>query len=222
MALFKKPDAQANLSERDILQNKYKNARSNLLLVVAFSLVNSVMCLFGSSSYFLWSASIPYYFTLYGMVYTGRFPAEYYADWPDFVPLGDSYLATMVTTAFVCIGVYLLFWFLSKKHGYGWLAAALAFFVVDTVYMFYVSGFSADMLLDILFHIWVIVTLITGISAALKLKKLPAENTPEMQVAPEQIPFYNAQPQPVEVPYTEAPQETAEESQEPTEAPKED
>ena len=209
MAFFKKPDAAATLSERDILQNKYKNARSNLLLVVIFSLVNSVMCLFGSSSYFLWSASIPYYFTRYGMVYTGRFPAEYYADWPDFVPMGDSYLATMVTTAFVCIAVYLLFWFLSKKHGFGWLVAALVFFVVDTLYMFYTSGFSADMILDILFHVWVIVTLIMGIVAALKLKKLPAEEAPQMYVAPQQMPFDGTLPQPVEVPYTQAPQEIA-------------
>lgn len=215
MALFKKTDAAATLSQHDILQNKYKSARSNLLLVVVFTLVNSVMCLFGSSSYFLWSASIPYYFTLYGMVYTGRFPAEYYEDWADFVPLGDSYLATMVTTAFVCIAIYLLFWFLSKKHGYGWLVASLVFFVVDTIYMFYVSGFSADMILDIAFHVWVIVTLIGGISAALKLKKLPKEQTPEMFVAPEQIPFDAAQSQPVEVPYMETPQEA-------TDTPKED
>ncbi len=208
MALFKKPDAATNFSQHDLLQNKYKGARNNLLLVVVFTLINSVMCLFGSSTYFLWSASIPYYFTLYGMVYTGRFPAEYYADWADFVPLGDSYLATMVTTAFVCIAIYLLFWFLSKKHGYGWLVAALVFFVVDTIYMFYVSGFSADMILDIAFHIWVIATLIMGISAALKLKKLPPEEqAPETFVAPEQIPFNGTQPQPVEVPYTEAPQE---------------
>ncbi len=213
MALLKKPDATVTLSQHDILTNKYKNARSNLLLVVAFTLVNSVLCLVGSDSYFLWSASIPYYFTLYGMVYTGRFPAEYYADWKDFVPLGDSYLATMVTTAFVCIAIYLLFWFLSKKHGYGWLVAALVFFVVDSIYMFYVSGFSAEILLDIFFHIWVIGTLAMGISAALKLKKLPPEQAPQIYAA-EQTPFDNAQ-QPVEIPFAEAPQDA-------TETPKED
>ena len=80
--------------------------------------------------------------------------------------------------AFVIVGVYALMWFLSKKHGYGWLVAALLLFVADTFVMFAMfcfTGFPADMILDFVFHIWVLVSLASGIIAAINLKKLPEE-----------------------------------------------
>ena len=39
---------------------------------------------------------------------------------------------------------------------------ALVFFVIDTFGMFYLWGISIDMILDLLFHIWVIYYLVSG------------------------------------------------------------
>ena len=177
MALFKNPKNQ-NMTEEQKLRTRYNTARTNILLVIAFTLINCILCAVGSSSYFLFSAAIPYYLTMSGMAYTGRMPAEYYVDWRDFEPFANSFFIGTVVVAFVIVGVYALMWFLSKKHGYGWLVAALLLFVADTFVMFAMfcfTGFPADMILDFVFHIWVLVSLASGIIAAINLKKLPEE-----------------------------------------------
>lgn len=174
MALFNKKTVDTNLSERDKLEARYKGSRNNILLVVAFTLVNTILLIVGSGSYFLFSASVPYYVTLFGMLYTGKMPADYYVGIEDFVPMDSSFFIVAVVIAVVVIGLYALSWFLSKKH-HGWLIFALVFFAIDTLALFYFGGFSADMILDYVFHAWVIVSLASGISAASKLKKLPEE-----------------------------------------------
>ncbi|MBR0535731.1 MAG: hypothetical protein IIX14_05075 [Clostridia bacterium] len=221
MALFKKGNA-APVSERAALQNKLNSARSNILLVVIFSVINTVLCLTGSMTYFLFSANLPYFATQMGVLYTGRFPAEVYgAEWEGFAFYPTSFLVIMAAISVACIVMYLLCWLLSKKHGYGWIIAALVFFIIDTGFMLLNAYDFSEIILDIVFHIWVIVSLIMGISAAKKLKKLPAEeivpeNYPiDVAAYPQQTPFDNAQ-QPVEAPYTEVPQETV------NEIPKED
>lgn len=174
MGLFKNTKNQ-NMSERQKLTARYNGARSNILLVIAFTLVNSVLLFTGSDSYFLFSAAIPYYMTLFGLLYTGRMPAEWYEGVENFQPDPDAVLYVYVAIAVVIVGIYALMWFLSKKHGYGWLVAALLLFVADTFAMFYYTGFTADMILDFVFHIWVLVSLTSGIIAAINLKKLPEE-----------------------------------------------
>lgn len=174
MGFFKNAKAQ-NMTEREKLTARYNSARHNILLVVAFTLVNSVLLVAGSSSYFLFSAAIPYYLTLYGLSYTGRMPAEWYEDPSAFQPEPDSLLYTCLAIAVVIIVIYMLLWFLSKKEGYGWLIVALVFFVADTLAMFYIYGFSADMIMDFVFHAWVLISLVSGIIAAINLKRLPEE-----------------------------------------------
>ncbi len=173
MGLFKNTKNQ-NMTESQKLTARYNGARSNILLVIAFTLVNSVLLFTGSDSYFLFSAAIPYYMTLFGLLYTGRMPAEWY-EGVEFQPDPDAVLYIYVAIAVAIVGVYALMWFLSKKHGYGWLVAALLMFVADTFAMFYFTGFTADMILDFVFHIWVLVSLTSGIIAAINLKKLPEE-----------------------------------------------
>lgn len=175
MGLFKNKNAQ-NMSERQKLTSRYNGARHNILLVVAFTLINSVLLFAGGDSYFLFSAAIPYYMTLFGLLYTGRMPAEWY-EGVEFQPDPDSVLYIYLAIAVVIVAFYALCWFLSKKHGYGWLVVALLLFVADTFAMFYFTGFSADMILDFVFHVWVLVSLASGIIGAINLKKLPEEET---------------------------------------------
>ena len=173
MGLFKNAKNQ-NMTESQKLTARYNSARHNILLVVAFTLINSVLLFAGGDSYFLFSAAIPYYMTLFGLLYTGRMPAEWY-EGVEFQPDPDSVLYIYLAIAVVIVALYALMWFLSKKHGYGWLVAALLFFVADTFAMFYFTGFTADMILDFVFHAWVLVSLCSGIIAAINLKKLPEE-----------------------------------------------
>ena len=182
-------------SQRSVLSVKYTSSRHNLLFVVAFSLINLVLLLTNSGTYFLFSASLPYIIADWGMFLCGKYPAEIYAEYyPEMTTfLDSSVLVVLVAIAVIIIALYLLCWIMSKKHGAGWLIAALVFFCLDTAAMFLLP-IDVSFLLDIAFHGWVIYSLAVGIVANSKLKKLPEED-PAAEV---QIPF-------VEIPVVEDP-----------------
>lgn len=163
------------VSTREQLEKRYKNSTSNLLLVAVFSAINLVLLLVNSDSYFLFSAYIPYLLGDYAMFFSGRYPEEYYADVPDMEFFGTSFFAAFVAVAVIFILFYVLSWFFARKNKGVWLVLSLALFVIDTLVMFAVIGFSMEMIMDIVFHIWVIVSLSLGISAFFKLRRLPDE-----------------------------------------------
>ena len=67
-------------------------------------------------------------------------------------------------------------WIFSKNNKSGWLIFALVLFSADTLGMFAFQGLALDGILDVAFHIWVIVSLVMGISACSKLKKISQES----------------------------------------------
>lgn len=150
----------------------FRNSRFNLLLLVAFTLVNIILIVTGSDMYFLFSATVPYYLAFFGMLLTGHLPdAVPEGQKVEFLP--DSFLVVMLVIAAVILLLYLLFFFLSKKH-FGFLIAALAFFAIDCIYMLYTvfsTGFEVSSLIDIAFHGWVLYYLISGVIAGVKLRK---------------------------------------------------
>lgn len=167
------------LAPRALYQSKFNSARYNLLLVVAMTAINVILLMLGGSSYFLFSATVPYSLAIDGMYMTGRMPEEWYADWPASVPFLDSgYMTVMMVIAFAIILVYLACFFFSKNFKTGWMIAAAVVFVLDTLYMVFIYGVGADSVMDILLHAWVLYYLISGSVYGLKLKKLP-EDEPE-------------------------------------------
>ncbi len=167
-----------NASPRAVLAARYNGGRSNLLLVVAFTLINVIMAATGGDSYFLFSAIVPYYIALNGAFAAGAMSEEYYTEIglikPDTVDTG--LLIGFIAIAVVILGLYLLCWFFSKKRS-GWLMAALVLFTLDTAFLFINYGIALDMILDILFHGWVLYSLIAAIFAHRKLQTLPEEET---------------------------------------------
>ncbi|MBQ7314685.1 MAG: hypothetical protein IJW83_01580 [Clostridia bacterium] len=159
-------------SPMQINANRYNSARISLLLVVICTALNVGMLAAGGYSYFLFSAAIPYLLTDYAMFFCGMYPADMYEgayESMTFLPPA-VFAAALVLCVFI-LGLYLLFWYMSKKLRTGWLIAALVFFCLDTILLIIFYGLASEMLLDILFHIYVIVSLFMGISAAEKLKK---------------------------------------------------
>lgn len=162
-------------SPRANLEVKYNKSITNLLLVVIFSLINIVLLVTNADMYFLFSAYIPYLLADYGMFYCGMYPEEVYEYVPDMEFLNSSFLVTTLVIAAVILLLYLLSWLFAKRQKVGWLIFALIFFVVDTVVMFLFTGFAVESIMDVVFHAWVIVSLIIGISTYFKMKKLPVE-----------------------------------------------
>ena len=159
----------------ETLERGYKNARGNLLLVVVFTVINSALAIVGSSSYFLFSAYLPYYAVVFGLIFTGRMDVgQHYL-------IDEKYLVYFIAFAVLVVGLYLLFWIFSKQH-YGWLIPALVFFALDTLFLLWNSfgdaGFDFSMLMDIAFHVWVLISLSLGIVNGVKLKKLAAAAAP--------------------------------------------
>lgn len=164
-------------SERQSLETKFANSRHNILLVVIFSVINIVLLVSNSNTYFLFSAYVPYLFADLGMLLSGMYPTEYYdaIELTGMEFLGKEFLGVMLAIVAVILILYMLSWVFSKKNRIGWMIFALVIFVLDTVLLLLMNGIVLDMILDYVFHGWVIVSLFMGISAGNKLKKLPEE-----------------------------------------------
>ena len=162
------------LPPRAAAKQRYDSARVNLLIMAVFTIVNVVLLLVGSDTFFLFSATIPYFAAAEGLLLQ---------------ILGADLLSQLLCfgIAALCILAYLLFWFFSGKRP-AFLIAATVLFALDTVYMLYVylsANLLADSIIDVVFHALVLGYLILGIVNGFKLKKLPPDPLPEMPAAPE-------------------------------------
>ena len=174
--LFGNTQNAAQVTPRDALQNKYNSARANLIFVVAFTLINIILLFTESSSYFLFSLFIPYMLVFLGAMLTGNLSSAYTdAELATLEFLPNSVFIVMAVIAAAFLAVFVVGWILSKKNKAGWLVAALVLTCIDTAIFLLMGGLALDSLIDILFHIWVIVSLASGISAHKKLKALPPE-----------------------------------------------
>ena len=170
------------------LETRYKSARIDLLIVIALTLVNFFMLFFGDGTYFLFSAAVPYNIAVNAMYLCGKLPPEYYqgdmfiAEFFD-----DTVFAVMIAIAVVILALYALCFFMSSKRRVGWLIAALVLFTVDTAAMLWLYGISADIMVDLLIHVVVIVCLAMGIHAAFKLRKIETTPIPTPQQTPDDL-----------------------------------
>ncbi|MBQ7338797.1 MAG: hypothetical protein IJW40_10145 [Clostridia bacterium] len=157
---FQSKQQNQELSGLQLQTNHYQSARYHLLLVVIFTLINLVLLALGSSSYFLFSATIPYAIT---GVAKWMSPEETYLTQPLFL------IALIISLALVAL--YLVGYFLSKHFRGGWLIFSLVFFMIDSIGLFIFFGISVDMLMDIIIHVWVIISLSRGVIAYGKIKQ---------------------------------------------------
>ncbi len=160
-----------NNNKREItpeyLCKQVAGARSSLLLILVFTVVNLVMLLLDSGKYFLFSASVPYYLTAFGIGMDLGAGAE---------GIGTFTMVGLGISAVILV-LYLLCWLLSKKRA-GWLTVAVVAFILDTLALVAVClllDALAESVMDLVFHAWVIWELIQGISANKKLKKMIEE-----------------------------------------------
>lgn len=150
----------------DYMVSRVKNGRSSLALLAAFTVVNLALMLAQIDRYFLFSASVPYYLTLFAFLI-------------DDLSIGSFTIAALVISA-VILGTYLLCFLMSGKQigkGSGWLIAALVLFCLDTLGLLYITFLeeAVSNLMDLFFHGWVIWSLAVAINYNNKLKALRQE-----------------------------------------------
>jgi hypothetical protein len=161
--------------QRQALANKYSAARSNLILMVIFSAINLLMLATNAGTYFLFSASVPYIITDVGMFFCGMYPTEAYEGFEGMYFLDKSLFFILLAISALILVIYFLCWLFSKNGKVKWLTTALVLFCIDTLVMFVYYGFAISSIIDIIFHVWVIVILVMGIKAHKKLKEMPEE-----------------------------------------------
>jgi hypothetical protein len=161
MNLFKKQAQPATpLSPRSGLERKYASSRANLWLVVITSLLNLFFIAF-NNSYFLFSPSMPPLFVELTLLEAGEAGVEMSALVVPFI------LGIVLTLPYLLCAIF------AKKH-VGWMIAALVFFSIDCIYLVAMYELTS-IIIDILFHAWILFYLITGVINGFKLRKMPEE-----------------------------------------------
>ena len=159
----------------------YNIGRSCLLAVAAFGAVNTALALLGQNMYFLFSNFLAYISAL--------FCRDMYTE------TGSGTLLVIgAVIAVVILGLFLLCWALSQKRP-GWLIAGLVLMVIDTVVVIY-CAFTlfenpAQLALDFVFHVIMVVELAFGVAATQKRPKEaaePWERQPEEELPEERQP----------------------------------
>ena len=179
-------------------EGRFKSARANLLIVVVLTAINLVLAFFPDGMYFMFSAYLPYVLMVWGLMFCGLYPAEVLNELGIANPMPKPVFAVFAGAAVLILLIYLFAWIFSKKNRVGWLIAALVCFVIDTVILVIIGfdpGRVFGSVINIVFHIWVIVSLILGIVAHFKLKKAAkkaaadkaAEKSAEKSSAPETV-----------------------------------
>ena len=170
-------------AERQMLDRRYSNACATLLSVVVLTLLNIILLVAGNGTFFLYSAFLPYVVVTLGMFWSGRMPVEFIGEEEALSPLVvPSLFWIAIAVAAVIILLYLLAWIFARKRKIGWLIFGLIFFSLDTAFMLLFSSIQLDNILDIIFHGAIIVTLIIGVVAYYKAKKLPPEEPISLDV----------------------------------------
>ena len=153
-------------NSREYLLRQVANGRYSLLLIVILTVVNLIMTILDTNTYFLFSASVPYYLVFVGMGIENGFVD---GAWN----VKGTLTYTGLVIALVIVAVYLLCWLLSKKRA-GWLTAALVLLVIT----FALYDSPMGKLVDFLLHIWAIVELVLAVRGSRKLKELPPTEEP--------------------------------------------
>ncbi len=161
-------------NSREYLQRRLSGARTNLLLVIAFTVINLVLLLTDSGRYFLFSASVPYELTFLGAV----------INYQETGAIMGTYTYTALVISAVILAVYLLSWLFSKKRT-GWYIVALVMFSLDTLVLILLNlDILSECILDIILHAYVIFDLVQAILAGKKLKTMPIEAVAAPAAAP--------------------------------------
>ena len=149
-----------NSDPRDRLRRRYLTARLNLLILIAISIVNIILLLCKSNFYLLFSASIPYYLVVYGMVITGNLTME---GVNVSEPLPNGILFALIAAAIIILGVYFLCFYFGKKKPV-WMIIALAMFILDTVVTVITIPYSSgSYILDLVMHAYILCYLALGV-----------------------------------------------------------
>jgi len=147
----------------EALHRRVDMGRSFILIYTVMSLANVLAVAFlGMQTKLISSISAPYYLVLMGKGMDNNFVE---GPWT----VTGSLTTGCVMFALLLLLVFYACWSISKKH-MGWVVIALAFFVIDiavlaAAFLFLYRGNVMLDLMDMMFHIWIVILLIRCVKA---------------------------------------------------------
>ena len=154
------------IEENEIRQQVllFEKARNNLLAVIAFTVINTILTVFDAEINFLFSATLPQF--IFGLSRT--LDSE----------MGSNIFTIIgIVCAFIIIITYFIFWILSKRIRI-LILAALIFFCLDSLVLLMLIltiDFEFSILLEIAFHCWILYYLVVGTKAWNKMLGVSTE-----------------------------------------------
>ena len=149
-------------NSREYQEQLLSRSRGYLLTVIIFTIINLVLLVLEQGTYFLFSASVPYYLTVLSQMMDGA-------------ALGQNTTMALVISAVILVG-YFLCWLLSAKKPV-WLTVGMCIFILDTVALIYVAlklmESPLNGIVDLLIHALLIWEMSKGVTAAKNLKDMP-------------------------------------------------
>jgi hypothetical protein len=143
----------------------FEKSRNNLLLVIAFTVINLVLIYFDANVNFLFSATIPQFVFNMG---------KYFVEQTDL----NIFFIIGLIIAFLAVLSYFIFWLLARRTRV-LILVALIFFCIDSLLLIYLvfinDEFNFSVLMEIAFHAWILYYLITGVKAWSKLRGITTE-----------------------------------------------
>jgi len=129
---------------------KFESARTNLLVVIGFTVVNLILLVFNADISFLFSASLPQFIYIFT----------------------ESFILALFS-----IIPYLAFWFFAKRVR-ALIVAALIYFSIDVIILIYfisLIGFDFSLVIDIAFSVWILFYLVRGVISWNNLRNVNSE-----------------------------------------------
>lgn len=170
--------AAVDKNSRAYKEQQINGARSSLLLTLGLTLVNVILLMFNSNTFFLFSVFVPY-----ELIYFGRTM--------DAGLIGSNTVVSLIIAAAILV-VFVLCWLFGKKKP-GWLTVAAVLFALDTAallwFTFTLAADPAGQIMNIAIHAYVLIQLIQGCVSGAKLKNEPEDPMEDPIAASPEIEF---------------------------------
>ena len=149
------------------------SARSNLMMMMVLTGINIILYALKTRISFPFSAFLPELSLLLGVL--------------NYRETGNTLILLLGIGGFVILaGIYILCYIKTKTNA-NWFKTALVLFAVDTIAYLYFMAPLMDIttIINLLFHVWLLYSLVLAIDAGSKLKKLLIKEKEESIVIPE-------------------------------------
>jgi len=188
------------IKTKEMFARDLKISNSNVLAMIAFTLINIILIIVNADISFPFSAAVPMYLVLMFSELCGMRSEEFYEmnygpNWEQSEFIDSGVFWAVVVIALIMIAVYFALWYFSKKKKvFSILLTVL--YAIDTLgllgFCTLIYAFDGYALIDFAFHAWVFYYLILALKAWDGMGYAPSEAQLAAQATvPDTVPTFD-------------------------------